>query len=255
MSDLCLHRGSRLVERAELDSVKVPEATATWFPISHAVVLEKASTTLQEAGFAIRSSKLALSASNARFFGTLDLATPLAEGVSLCVGVRNSTDKSFPIGFCAGSRVFICDNLAFRSEVQIARKHTRFGQTRFAEAIALAVRQLHEFKEAEAKRIKRMQHMQITDEKASHVLLQAFDKDLISYRTLPAILREWQQPSFEEFQEPTAWRLFNAFTTILTQRSTTNPQQFARQSIRVCDLIAQAVDMGAPNEPQHIASA
>jgi Domain of unknown function (DUF932) len=255
MSELSLHRGSRVVERAELAKIPVPPATATWFPIGHATVLEKVTTTLQEAGFAIRSTQLGLSASNARFFGTLDLETPLATGVSLCVGVRNSTDKSFPIGFCAGSRVFICDNLAFRSEVQIARKHTRFGETRFAEAIALSVKQLHEFKEVEAGRITRMQQCLITDEKASHVLLQAFDKDLISYRTLPGILREWQTPSFEDFQEPTAWRLFNAFSTILTKRSKTNPQQFARQSIRICDLIAQAVDMGVTAEQQHVVSA
>ena len=143
--------------------------------------------------------------------------------------------------------------MLFRS--QIARKHTRFGETRFAEAIALSVQQLHEFKKVETERITRMQQLLISDEKASHVLLQAFDKDLISYRTLPGILREWQKPSFEEFQEPTAWRLFNAFSTILTQRSKTNPQQFARQSIRISDLIAQAVDMQVSTEQQQFVSA
>jgi hypothetical protein len=58
------------------------------------------------------------------------------------VGVRNSVDKSFPLGFCAGARVFICDNLAFRSELLVKRPHTINGERRFNQAIAEAVSQL-----------------------------------------------------------------------------------------------------------------
>ena len=54
--------------------------------------------TLRGAGYEVRAEKYALARSDARFFGVLDLATPLAEGVSLSVGVRNSVDKSFPLG-------------------------------------------------------------------------------------------------------------------------------------------------------------
>jgi hypothetical protein len=40
------------------------------------------------------------------------------------VGLRNSHDKSFPIGIAFGSRVFVCDNLAFIGDHVIRRKHT-----------------------------------------------------------------------------------------------------------------------------------
>jgi hypothetical protein len=40
------------------------------------------------------------------------------------VGLRNSHDKSFPIGIAFGSRVFVCDNTAFVGEHVIQRKHT-----------------------------------------------------------------------------------------------------------------------------------
>ena len=72
-----------------------------------------------------------------RFFGTLDLASPLAERTSLCVGIRNSTDQSFPLGFVAGSRVFVCDNLAFRSELMVRRKHTLHGERDFVRKMKL----------------------------------------------------------------------------------------------------------------------
>ena len=50
--------------------------------------------------------KLAVSADRARFFGTIDLQTPVAAGVSLAVGIRNSTDKSLPIGFVGAYTTF-----------------------------------------------------------------------------------------------------------------------------------------------------
>ena len=65
-------------------------------------------------------------------------------------------DKSFPLGFVAGSRVFCCDNLAFRSELMVKRKHTLRGEARFAEGIAQAVMSLTQFKEMEKARIQAM---------------------------------------------------------------------------------------------------
>jgi hypothetical protein len=40
------------------------------------------------------------------------------------VGLRNSNDRTFPIGIAFGSRVFVCDNLAFIGDQVIRRKHT-----------------------------------------------------------------------------------------------------------------------------------
>ena len=40
------------------------------------------------------------------------------------VGLRNSADKSFPIGVAIGSRVTVCDNLAYYGEHIVTRKHT-----------------------------------------------------------------------------------------------------------------------------------
>ena len=40
------------------------------------------------------------------------------------LGLRNSHDKTFPIGIAYSSRVFVCDNLAFMGDHVIRRKHT-----------------------------------------------------------------------------------------------------------------------------------
>jgi hypothetical protein len=231
MSQLILHRGARAVSREELDEVPTPNPTNTWFPVGHSHVLDQATETLGKAGFLVRKQSLALSREGARFFGTLDLEVPLVTGVHLAVGLRNSIDQSLPLGFCAGSRVFVCDNLSFQSELLVNRKHTRNGQARFAEAIALAVQSLHAFRQAEAQRIRKFQHRELTDENADALILRVYEKNFVSYRALPRVISEWRNPSFEDFQPRTLWSLLNAFTTILGERHQSNPQQFASLTI------------------------
>src|SRR5947209_9955186 len=115
MSDLMLHAGGRLCSLEELRAIPTPPPERRWHPVSHAQVLDTVTGTLQAAGYAVKNQKLAIARDGKRFFGTLDLATPLTTdgAVALAVGIRNSTDKSFPLGFCAGAKVFVCDNLAF----------------------------------------------------------------------------------------------------------------------------------------------
>ena len=93
-SSLIAHCGARTVGREELLAVKAPEPTRTWFPLSHSAVLQTVKDKLREGGFVVEKEQLALGRHDARFFGTLDLASAIAPGVSLAVGIRNSLDKS-----------------------------------------------------------------------------------------------------------------------------------------------------------------
>ena len=224
---LVTHCGAREVSREELNSIEAPAPTATWFPVKHSTVVDSVSNLLQTGGFETRKATYAVSRHGARMFATLDLATPLSDGVSLAVGIRNSTDQSFPLGFCAGSRVFVCDNLAFRADLLVARKHTRFGQDRFREAIVQAVGSLGQFQQVEAERISRFQHLALSDERAESLILRSFERGFVSYRALPDVIYEWRQPSHDFGPEPSLWRLFNAWTTVLAPVAKRSPQRFA----------------------------
>lgn len=234
-SDLCLHAGGKEVTFEELKQLQPPPATDTYFPVAHGQVIETVQTSLAAAGFGIAKARHAVAHDGARLFSTLDLTVPLYSGVHLCVGLRNSHDRRFPLSFCAGSRVFVCDNLAFRSELMVKRKHTRFGETRFNEAIAQAVQGLTQFKEIEGDRIKRLTTSEINDDKAAAIMIRAFEEDIISYRTLPRVIAEWRKPSFEEFEERTMWSLFNCFTTSLRERHL-SAQQYALTTIKLNGL-------------------
>jgi hypothetical protein len=233
-SNLILHCGARLVKEDELRAVPTPEPQGRWRPISHYSVLSHARTTLQEAGYKVRREQLALSRNDARFFGTLDLEAALVNGVTLAVAVRSSTDQSFPLGLIGGQRVFACDNLAFRADLfSVRRKHTINGEKNFANDIALAVARLDDFRKVEATRIRQMQYTDISDETADSLILRSFEKGIISAPILPRVIKEWREPSFEEFQERTLFNLFQAFTTVLSEKAQTQPQLFVTQTMRL----------------------
>lgn len=244
MSDLMLHSGGRLCSLDELRAIPTPLAEGRWHPVAHARVLETALSTLQGAGYTVKSQSLAIAREGKRFFGTLNLTTPLTadHAVALAVGIRNSLDKSFPLGFCAGARVFVCDNLAFRSELLVKRKHTRFGETRFNNAIAAAVQSLASFKEAETVRIARLMTTELTDDQALALLVRAMEQHVIAAPTIPRVLAEWRNPTHDygTGERPTAWKLLNCFTTVLGTRAIKAPAEYAGQTIRLNALLAPA---------------
>ena len=247
-SQLCLHRGARLVDYDELASHKAPPPQGRWYPLSHSHVLNTVKSTLAEAGYEVRSQKLALSKNNHQFFGTLDLGTALTPGVSLAVGVRSSTDQSIVLGFIGGSHVFCCDNMAFRSDLMVKRKHTINGERNFVAAIVSSIASLTEFKEVEAARIDAMMRHELRPEVADSLILRAFERGIVSAPQLPQVIREWREPRFDEFRPRTVWSLFNAFTTVLGPRATSQPQKFAVQTMRLNALVEVSNGSGA-NDP------
>ncbi len=251
MSDLMLHKGGRLCTHDELRAVPTPAAEGRWHPVAHAQVLETVTATLTGAGYAVKAQSLAVARDGKRFFGTLDLTTPLTpdNAVALAVGIRNSTDKSFPLGFCAGSRVFVCDNLAFNAELLVKRKHTRFAALRWNNEIAAAVQKLPSFAEAETARIERLMATDLTDDQALAFLVRAMERHVIAVPTIPKVLAEWRTPrcDYGTGERPTAWKLLNCFTTVLgRERAVRSPNEYAGQTIRLNALLARPEDSDVP---------
>jgi Domain of unknown function (DUF932) len=236
-ANLVLHRGARLVDRSTLDSIDTPPPTDTWFPLKHSTVLDRVSNTVRDSGYVIERQSLALAQDHHRFFATLDLRTQIMAGIALVVGIRNSTDKSMPIGFAAGERVFVCDNLAFSAEVVIARKHTRFGEQRFNDALSRAVLGLRQYEAVASQRIDRLRRYDLSEDQANSYLLQAAERGVVGWRLLPKVIEQYRHPQHREFEPRTAWSLFNAFTGILKDRQRAQPARAAAETIKLQQLL------------------
>jgi hypothetical protein len=135
--------------------------------------------------------------------------------------------------------VFVCDNLAFTSEIVVSKKHTRFGQERYLEGICQAVSGLSQYQEAAASWIERLQGWQLSEDAANSYLLQAYEADIIGSRLLPQIIKEWRTPRFEEYRPRTGWSLWNCFTDVLSRtRQAQHPAQAALTTIRLQRLLS-----------------
>jgi len=93
-----LHSGGRLCTLDELRAVPTPQAEGRWHPVAHAAVLDTVTSTLSGAGYAVKAQRLAIARDGKRFFGTLDLTTPLTPDstVALAVGIRKLHRQELP---------------------------------------------------------------------------------------------------------------------------------------------------------------
>ena len=236
---LLTHRGARLVTSDELQGIEPPSPSGRWYPTAHSRVLDVSVQALQRSGFSIRETRLAMSPDNHKFFGTLQLDSEVCPGVSLAVGLRNSTDKSFPIGFCCGEHVFVCDNLCFSSTIEVSRRHTKGGESAFITGIESAVMGLHGFQIFEAKQIQGFQATVLERDHADAIMLRAWRKDIVGTRLLPKMIDEWEKPSHEEFEERTAWSLLNCYTEVMKDRQQKRPYDAAVETMNFTRLLRE----------------
>jgi len=225
-STLCLHCGSNARTRAEVDAIGIPEATDTYQPIPHSALIDLVGGRIKESGFDITSEEHGLwhpksGLPGDRYFGLFNVAPAGGDGASLpddyslVFGLRNSHDKSFPAGICLGSRVFVCDNLAFSGEVVIGRRHTKNIMTDLPVLVNRAMGRLAHAQVVQGERLEAYQETDLTDTNAKALIIDAMRAKAINTTRVPKVAEQWFEPEHEEFAEKkNVWRLMNAFTEV-----------------------------------------
>lgn len=216
-TDLVLHCGANKVDEGRLKQVATPDATDSWYPIPHHDLLDTVRRNVESTGLRIVQEAHSLARDDAHYFGLMQVANgSQAEDYTTIIGLRNAHDKRFPAGLVVGSQVFVCDNLAFSGEVNIARKHTRFINRDLPQLIERAMGQLVSMRHTQDQRLAAYKDTRMNDAQANDLLVRAMDARVVPVTKLPKVLGEWRQPSHPEFAEDrNAWRLFNAFTEVL----------------------------------------
>lgn len=219
---LILHAGAKEVSRAELCEVPTPDSTATHLPIPHHVVAELARYALGFYGHEIVEEHHAIMPDGARYFGLMTLRSPYGEYTDI-VGLRNSHDKSFPIGIAFGSTVFICDNMAFIGDRVIRRKHTAKAKRDLPGLLGEIIAPLQEVRAAQHQKMLTYQNTNLTDALADHAVLEMYRAGVINLQRIDDVLNEWDEPT-HPYGEKTAWRLFNAATFVLAGKAVERPK-------------------------------
>ena len=116
--------GKNRVSEAEVISVPDVPFTRTFHPIHHRDVISAVKEGVQAVGLDITRTEYVLAAEGMKMFGVYDLSQGTSE-LSWSIGIRNSVDKSMALGICAGTRVFVCENLCFSGDfLAFSRRHT-----------------------------------------------------------------------------------------------------------------------------------
>jgi hypothetical protein len=224
---LNLHSGGELVEYAALRELETPPATPSHVPIEHYRLVDLVRSTLGMFGHEIVDEHHAIDHDGQRYFGLMELRSTWTGYTDTC-GLRNSNDKTFPIGISFGSKVFVCSNLCFSGDHVIRRKHTANAKRELPGLLMEIIEPLALHREAQHRKIEHYRSTPFSEAQADHAILQLYRRGAVNIQRVPEIIREWEEPSFEEFSEPTAWRLFNACTHALTGRVMERPDATPR---------------------------
>ncbi len=211
--ELMLHAGGVETDRAELEKVITPERIDRWQPIPHHTLFDLTQQTIIDNGFKIARVQMGIAKEGNRFFALMEM-----EGKGdyhLMVGLRNSHDKTFPAGLAVGSRVFVCDNLAFSGEISIARKHTTYIMKDLPGLVIGAVGRIALAKVLQDTRIEAYRQYYLDDFDAHDLIIRSVDYGIISNQIIPQVLHQWREPEHDVFKERTAWSLFNGFTEVM----------------------------------------
>jgi hypothetical protein len=232
MSQLVLHRGGWEATKADLASVPVPEATSSYVPVPYPRFVEEIELHAPRFGLTITDEQFALARSGSQMFGVLTCTNDHgSEDFALAIGVRNSYDRSLAAQLLAGSRVFICDNLAFSGEVKTAHRHTVNIFRDLPDQIYRMLSQVQVLQERTVAEIALMKARELENRDADHLMVEAIRANALPASMLPKVLEGWERPRQPElFGDRTAWLLFNAFTEVLKTQS---PRQQMEDSQRL----------------------
>lgn len=226
---LMLHAGADAINRNDLANLAIPNPRGSRHVIRPFIddveliteYLDQNGLRITEEAFGVKTDKDNLPS---QFFGVLELAPKAIEGTyiaagesesfALNVGIRGSYDQSLPRGLAIGSRVFVCDNLAFSGEINVYSKQTTNIAARIPQLLQNAIAQVPVMAELQNKRFDAYRNHSLSSVKGDAILIECVRRGILNPSDLGKAIKEWDEPSHKEHKAEgkTVWTLFNAIT-------------------------------------------
>ena len=217
---LMLHCGAEPMTRQAIDLLPTPEAMgARHNPVPYGDFIDLTTSALNHVGLKIKDEQFGALKDGGRFFGLMELepAFGSSDDFGLMVGLRASHDQSLARGLVVGSRVFVCDNLAFSGEVKISTKQTTNIMDRLPGMVYQAVETIPGHFEVQEHRFEAYKDREIKPRWGDAALVEMIRRGVLSPSAMGKAMLEWDKPSHEEHAQygHSVWRLQNAVTEAL----------------------------------------
>jgi hypothetical protein len=192
------------------------ERAISYQPVSHHSLVDQTKNRLTENGFTIQDEVHSLARSNQHYFGLFAVDHPnrVNSDRGCVVGIRNSHDKTFPAGLCAGDAPFVCDNLIFTNTIKLARRHTRNILNDLDFTINRALGKLFGFWNSQDARIEAYKNMSIGNVLANDLIVKAAQVKALPKTKILDVANQWQSSDHVEFKDRNVNSLYNAFTEV-----------------------------------------
>ena len=247
---LMLHAGGYSASLADITNVETPKPTDTHQPISHRYLLDQVLEGLSYYGYDVASQQHALMGRKGEnYFGVITLNRTSESGdYTHVLGLRNSHNHRFSAQAVMGTRVFVCDNLAFNGTnavMRFARKHTKFILRDFPRLCLDKLAELPGYFANTERQIDGWKATSLGDNptdvrrNAADLCMTALTKGATNGRLLP---RVWQEFNREDgpgghtaLKGNNLWSLYNAFTEV--EKITDSPAESQRRTARLSAIL------------------
>lgn len=216
MVNLMVQFGDSRVSYDELGIPAMPEKTDSYCPVSHRLVVDMVKQHIHASGRSIVQEQYGLAQKGQKMFGLLEVETNSQESAYV-VAVRNSYNKTLPVGLAAGSTVRVCSNGIFAGEVVSFRKHTTFIMRDLPAFLISAMGRLAEQWAEHDRRIALYKDCGFSDMQAHDMISRLYLGGGISKTLVADALDQWHRPA-HDFGSKTLWRLHNALTEVIKGR-------------------------------------
>jgi len=185
-------------------------------PVAHHDVVKRTRDSLAKSGFTIQDEIHSLARDNKHYFGLFSVDHPNREASDrgCVVGVRNSHDKTFPAGLCAGDAPFVCDNLIFTNTIKLARRHTCNILNDLDFMINRALGKLFGFWHGQDSRIEAYKNRSIGNVYANDLIVKAAQAGALPKSKIIDVVNQWESSDHPEFWDRNVNSLYNAFTEV-----------------------------------------
>lgn len=192
------------------------ERAVSYQPIAHHDVVERTKGFLDSNGFTIQDEVHSLARDRKHYFGLFSVEHPnrVSTDRGCVVGIRNSHDKTFPAGLCAGDAPFVCDNLIFTNTIKLARRHTRNILNDLDFTINRALGKLFGFWHGQDSRIEAYKNLEIGNVQANDIIIRAAKAGALPKSKIMDVVNQWESSDHPEFWDRNVNSLYNAFTEV-----------------------------------------
>lgn len=208
---------STLRELKEIPVIKLPGSSNRWKGIQHGELVETIYEKLEERDISIKEQSWYPNGPELqRLNGSMQLEVPgvkAVEGTSFSLGIQHSNLGDHALKFAVGAKIFICSNGMVAGDYTVKRRHT-IGVD-LMESIGIGIdTYVNRVKEIPTI-INNMKETEMENVTVDRALMKAGREHLISWSRIGQVDKEYRKPTFGEFNQKTAWSLYNAFTYTL----------------------------------------